>query len=1146
MNTRYLLSAVLLWFAITPLRAQTGTGTLTGQVTDPSGAMVPHISVLVVNTETNFTFSTETNDAGLFRVASLQPGTYRITYEGKGFKRLVRDNIMLRTGNTLEVSVALEIGQVTESLDVSAALPLLATESSAAGTIVDGKTLYALPMYQRYINATSYLVPGVTMQSPSSGETLGAIHIAGGRSTAIGVFADGTSGNDPMTGTVTLRPIQSAVAEVNVLTTTLPAEYGHSAGGVITSVSKTGTNMFHGMVSAYGRWRSMQHKNYFDVNRTSDPRPFLPNGTPVMFLQPDAYGGGPLVIPKLYNGRNKTFWFVAYQKLIDKQTKQFSGTTPTAAMKGGDFTFGGRGAQIYDPFSTTLTNGVWTRTPVPGNTIPLNRIDPVAAKILAMNPWVDPSPGFGSFASTGPSGNLIYNQRGQAYYEDYQGRIDHQFTSNVKLYGSYLYNHEAGPGWETNLYVPVFDGTNGNQTPLTVQNYSSGLTWIFGPRTLNDVRAGYQRYRNDKFVPSYGQNWAQQLGIPNVDPALMPAFGSGNQFLPDSIYGLTVSGPSRQIGEVLSFRDDLTKSHGVHAFKLGFELMRFRENSSVTNLPSGQFLFDTMTAGLQANGQPVPNTGNTFAGFEFGAVRQATFDQQIANWLPRDAIVSAYIQDDWKISPRLTLNLGLRYMNESPFHTKYNVQSNFDPTAIDRLTGKTGSIVNPPGNLNARDNNNFQPRVGMAWHPLKRWVLRGGFAVNTVDVKFPVARGQFDNYVAQAVQQQLPGDPRPLYRLSQGPNPLQFNISNGNAVFVGTNYSGRNVSWWDPAMRNPYVLNWNTTLEYALSANYLLSVIYQGSAGIGLVENWNLNTMPVDFGASDPALRAAAFAASQNYRPFPQFGNITMLSNFGHSTYHAGSVKVEKRYSQGLAFTGSYTFSKTIDSQDTNTSGSGVAPIQNRALEKAKAAFSRTDVVVASATYELPMGRGKRFFNNGGAWKNYVFGGYDVAWIQTFQTGLPITFTYANSPFNYFPTYAGDRRPNLTCTPSMYSDWEQRMASSGDRYTQANINAVMSMSCFGYPAAFTPGNSGRNIVTGPGLIGATLSAKKTVVFRERYQAQIRLDMNNPFKFWAFANPTNSVDSVNPQLFGKITSVPQTSPGAFGGAPLMNLSLKLFW
>lgn len=259
-------------------------------------------------------------------------------------------------------------------------------------------------------------------------------------------------------------------------------------------------------------------------------------------------------------------------------------------------------------------------------------------------------------------------------------------------------------------------------------------------------------------------------------------------------------------------------------------------------------------------------------------------------------------------------------------------------------------------------------------------------------------------------------------------------------------------------------------------------------------------------------------------------------------------MKVEKRYSHGMTFTASYTRSKAIGDTDSNSVGSPPAEsINDLAIDKGVAGFNRTNLVVGDVTYELPIGLGKPFLNRGSVW-NLIFGGYGISWIQSFQSGLLMTFTFANSPNNYFPTYAGTRYPNITpgCKPTMYSNWKQLMASSTNRFNEAAINGVISMSCFSYPAAFTEGDAGRNIVTGPGLIATAISVKKTIRVRERYTIQVRLDMNNPFKSWAFSNPTSVVDYTNPRLFGKITSVPQTSPGAFGGAPLMDLAVKFSW
>jgi hypothetical protein len=1127
--------------------AQIGTATISGQVADSTGAAVPSAKITVVNTGTNFRFSTETNPEGLFRVQSLQPGTYRLTIEAAGFKTLARENIILRTGDTAPADVTLEVGTLTESIEVSSSVPLLETETSATGTVVAGKTVYELPLYQRYVNDTLHLVPGMEEQGYASGGSLGAFHVAGQRSGAIGFFEDGVNGNDQLGGTGTVKPIQNAVEDVKVLTTALPAEYGHSAGGVISVVKKTGTNEFHGLVSNYGRSRIMVHRNFFDSYTVAQPRPGAPNGFPTFFLFPDANVGGPVVIPRIYNGRNKTFFYFGYQKLIDKQVKQFLGTVPTTAMKAGDFSFGGIGSPIYDPSSTRQNpDGTWSRDPFPNTQVPLGRIDPVARQMMQINPWQDPNLTAAPNAS-GPVSNLLYNRAGTAFFQDFSGRLDHQVNEHLKLYGSYTYNHTSGNPRLLNMRLVDFEASAGNRSPFTGQDYSAGGTWIASPTLVNDARIGYYRRRNDTFVPSWQKNYAGILGIPNVSGAMLPAFGPQDPtqgdtqtFTANSLYGLSATGPSRLIAETISFRDDLTKMYGKHAFKVGYELMRFRVNSTATNQPSGMFQFDTMTAGLQPNGTTLPRTGNTFAGFLTGAVRQATFDQELTTWLPRSAIQSFYVQDDWRITPKLTLNLGVRYSNETPFTTKYGQMSNFDPSAVDPVSGMLGAVVHPTSPLNKRDNNNFQPRFGMAWHPLERWVFRGGFAVNTVDVKFPSTRGQFEEYVSQTVYARAPGDPRPIYQISAA-TPVSFNVrSNGTSGYVGTNYSSRTEAWWDSNLRNPYVLNWNVSTQYSLKPTLLIEGTYQGSAGNGLLETWQANTFPIDYAANNPTLRAAVFAAPQNYRPFTQFGNILFRSNFGHSTYHSGTIKLEKRYSRGLTFLTFYTFSKAIDSQDTDNSGTGVAPIQNRSLEKARAGFDRNHRVMGTLTYELPVGKGKRFLNRGGV-MNWLFGGYEIAWIQTLESGNPLTFSFANSPNNYYPAFAGSLRPNLTCTPSIRDGWRDL---GGDRFNQNNINAVMSMGCFAYPVAFTPGNAGRNIVTGLPLVWSQVSAKKNFRFHDRYNLQVRWDMQNAFKTYNFDPPTTTVDFLNPLTFGKVSSNPTTA--SWGGQPLMNLTLQFTW
>jgi len=294
---------------------QIGAGTITGRVIDSSGAVVVSVSVTVVNTETNFQFVATTNSDGLFRVQSLQPGPYRVTFEAAGFKRFVRDGIELRVGDSLPVDAALELGTVSESVEVKARAQLLETETTSSGALVEGSMYYKLPVYQRSVQFSLTVTPGLQLGnygSAASGSTT-PFNVAGARSTALAVFEDGVLGMDPNGSNNSVRSVENSVAEVKVLTSTLPAEYGHTAGGVISVVKKSGTNEFHGMASQFGRVRRMQHRLFFDRYRTSDPQPGAPNGVGTFFEYPDATAGGPVFIPKVYDGRNRTFFFFGWQ-----------------------------------------------------------------------------------------------------------------------------------------------------------------------------------------------------------------------------------------------------------------------------------------------------------------------------------------------------------------------------------------------------------------------------------------------------------------------------------------------------------------------------------------------------------------------------------------------------------------------------------------------------------------------------------------------------------------------------------------------------------------------------------------------------------------------------------------------------------------
>jgi hypothetical protein len=367
---------------------------------------------------------------------------------------------------------------------------------------------------------------------------------------------------------------------------------------------------------------------------------------------------------------------------------------------------------------------------------------------------------------------------------------------------------------------------------------------------------------------------------------------------------------------------------------------------------------------------------------------------------------------------------------------------------------------------------------------------------------------------------------------------------NNTATYVGTNFGSRSVYWLDGRLRPGYVMNWNGTVEYQLSANNVLKLMYQGSAGVRLVESWNINVFPTDFGADNPALRAAAFAAPQTYLPYPQFGAVRYMSNTGHSTWHAGTVQFQKRYSQGIVLNSFYTFSKAIDDCDSDSGTcSGVAPISNRNLNKGRAGYDRNHVFVANVVYQLPIGKGRHFAVRNRV-LDYLVGGYDISWVQSIQSGNPFGFSFTNSPFNYFPSSIGNYVPMLTCNNLSMPEFGLGSKIGGNRFNQALENPVLNVNCFAPPPAFTPGNAGRNIVTGPGIFYSQASAQKNFPIKEHANLQLRFDFQNPFHNWGFNNPTNQVDFRNPQLFGKITGDQTTA--SFAGEPLMNLMLRLSW
>jgi hypothetical protein len=1128
--------ATLVLCVIVPAWAQ-DTGVLSGTVTDSSGAVVVDAQVTAVNVATNFETATVTNSEGLYRIPFLRPGTYRVRISASGFKSFVRQGLELRVGETIPINAVMELGAVAESVQVTAAAPLLETETSTTGTVINGEFFQRMPLYQRHSRAVLYLTPGVNAGGLAYAGSLGGFSINGGATGNIGYFEDGMYGVQP-SGTNTTDTILSTIEEAKVITTALPAEYGHSAGGAIVVVKKSGTNQLHGGGGTLFREGPMQHRRFMQ------PARFEQTGNSLHFYQPDYYISGPVYIPKLYNGKNKTFFMFAGQYLMERQGEQISWSVPTKEELNGDFSYGGRAGvnAIYDPRTTSLTNGVWSRSPFPGNIVPKAQWDPVATKFLSEKIWELPnSPG--TPTATGVTGNLLLPRQKSTDWANYSLRADQQFASRFKMFFNWSFNTRTA--FTPNLDVVNLLYNSTQRTSVDAQTTTGiGATYTISPTIISETRINYYRFRNDTGWPGYGTDFGALLGIPNIGKGSMPNIFSGTANTSIIPY---VANPSLNVEENINFKEDISKLSGKHAFKMGYDLMRLRRNNYTVDNSAGTFTLAN-TNGLNANGSTIPNTGGNdshLSRLMVGAVSSYTVTQNLLSSLPRNWVHSLYFQDDWKFTPNLTLNLGVRYQVQSAENNKYGQVSSFNPTGADNIVPGGVGVITHPDTLYKKDWNNFQPRVGLAWTFHRNFVMRAGFGVATVDERLPVAPTEEFGSITGRIDTPS-GDFRPRFQLSSGPiaSLLQFPVvrSDGSIPFVGTNYSGRGATWVDPTRKSPYAMNWNFGIQHTFATNYLVELTYTGNSSVNGFENREINNVSYEWAnnlrLTNPAQFSAFQGNTQIYRPFPNFGNITFRTNGARSNYHAGTVKIDKRFSHGLSFLSFYTYSKGIDSSSSNN-------LLSRDMDRAESSSNRTHMYTGSMNYELPFGKGRKWLNHGG-FINAIFGGFDMVYLYRIQSGDALTFGFAGSPYQYMPGVVATRsgRPNSTGDRAQLRDnWQD---IGGDRFVQANQNGlIQSMSYFSYPDAYGLGNVGRNTFDRQRFIDCQFSASKEWRIKERATATFRFDFQNPFKWYNLSAPNTTVNFTNPATFGKVstsTSDEGTTANA-GGQGLMNITLS---
>jgi len=1094
------LACILFFSIVCAAVAQTETGsqsTIVGTVKDSSGAPMPGVKIAVVGTDTSFRTDGQTNAEGNYFVPYLNPGTYRLTVTASGFKQFIREGFTLTAGQTLRIDANLEVGAVTENVVVTGAAPLLETESAEETTMLPQEFLQDTSNVQKRIVRSLYFLPDV------NGNGTAGYHILGGVQRSIGYTMDGISAKWPGLETFdqndqVLQSTTDALEEVKIVTTGMSAEFGHAASGAVQLTYRAGTNTVHGSYEDRHITTDMVQKSYFQEGPQQ----------PFRFDEMDGVFSGPLWLPKIYNGKNRTFFLFGFARHMENWKSTDLQGVPTQAMLGGDFSFGGIGYPIYDPKSTTLVNSAtnsWTRTLFPNEQIPVSRFDPVAVKFLSYTPWALPNDT--TDAVTSPSGttnNFLGYGAKVIHRTRWDVKVDQQLSDKHKLSGRYSQaHHRADPN---GAVVAVAWGDldiNRIAQPTDVIQGVLTDTYIISPTKFNEMRFGYSRRANQTLAWGEGGNWPSTLGIPGVSDATFPQLQVG--------FGVTYNTPNYYEAHEITFQENFTQIYGTHNLKTGYEVVKEEYDAANSAQPSGSYSFGG-TCGLPSTGSTcVANTGNSFAPFLLGAVTSASFSQRFANWLPRGFMHALYIQDDWKARSGLTINMGLRWSYETPYHTKFNQQSEFNPNVIDPVSGDMGAETHPTGYLYRNDFKNFQPRLGLAWQIAPKLVFRSSFALMTMDIGLGAGNQSqnFNEYSGTYNITQPNGNPSIPFYLSQGPGvPIVFpQASNGTFPFNPTSasYSSRSTAWLDPGLINPYIMNWAGGFEYEFARNWLVEARYDGSSSNKLIGTWNINELPPAdefFNGSNLAFLNTVHGNPQIYKPYPQFGSVNLTSNFNHATYHGGTIRVERRLSGGLVLTAFDTYSKALDPCDNECGGGDT--YWNRALEKGVAGYNRTQHAFVQVSYQLPFGRHQSLLSGAGRVVDYIVGGWNISFSQVFDTGVPFGLGFGNSPYNYS---SPGNRPNILTSyaAALTPNWgigPNRFPTTTPPQTPYFVD-----SDFAYPAAYTLGNMGRNIYKGPFTTFQGFAVKKQFTFKEKYKIMVRLDGHNlPFKRPSFTTP----------------------------------------
>lgn len=1080
--------------------AQEYRGTILGRISDPSGAAIAGASVEAKSADTGVVTKSTSNDSGNYQIPFLLPGEYIVTVEHAGFKRLDRQNVRVLTNQQLTVDMALVLGTVTESVTVSAEIPLLNTANADLGQVVD-KTyigMVATSLDRNIVNMKD-LAPGVTGGDgtyTSSAQSTFQINGNGGYSNGAETVVDGVP-TTTTSGTMGFVPAMDQVEEVKVHTTMFDAAYGHSNGGALSIVTKSGTNDFHGSLFLYKRWKAL------NANSWSNNWRGLPK-VATSYNQWGFSGSGPIWIPKVYNGRNRTFFTLAVERDTDPRPLTGGGRVPTDLERKGDFSktinnVGGT-LTVYDPLTTVVSGTKATRQPFAGNAIPTARLSPIATsffnKIPLPNQNIAPQLGAlnWQFASTYTVQQRLWNVR-----------LDHTLNEKHRLSGRVgfldrLQNPDLPfPG--LNSYIPTTANLNLNTIDRGRPMASIDDTMVLTPTLVGSVRFSYVSYTSASTQGGYSLN-PKDLQIPSIIASNQAVMGYPTFNLGENLVSLG-SSQSYSREEVFSLISTFTKLHGSHSTKFGLdERLNRVNNSSPGGNAFGSFTISPKFTQSDPFTNSTANTsGTAMATFLLGLSDTGNFGANTATSI-KDTYTGLFVQDDWKITPRLTLNIGVRYELETPFHERYNRQSLlFDPTAPLPVSvpgySLKGGILFAGVNSNPRtppsDKNNFGPRFGFAYRLAAKTVVRGGFGMfyGPAAIDSNSAFGSIGVFSAVTPYVGSNDSYASPYTTLANPFPSGLVQPVGSSIGLMAQV-GNTMTYMDSRRLNPYSEQWQISFQRELPSQIVVELAYTGMHSVKELESFgNINEIPDSYLALGSAgsvsvnnpfygvfpatstLGAAKIAQNRLWAPFPQFAGLTMQSTpTGMTIYHAGQVKAEKRLTHGFNLLSSYTFSKGIQN---NTSS-----LVNVRHWRAVSALDQKHIFSLAFTYSLPF----QFKGGGMKWAERQFlGGWSLSGITTKASGLPLSVTQANG------------RPYRIRKPSLSGSVDSRLGDKVDASGHV-LNPYFDTTAFqALPSQYVIPSDGPNLddLRAPGTFSMNASVFKAFPIHERLRLQIRFD-----------------------------------------------------